>query len=184
MWEDFIGFVGRSIPHDVSIPLFCLLIFIAVFTCARYTCIDIKTAVFKSLLISYLSFVLWSTLIRRSNVEAGYKLMPYWNYRDLLVVKDPFDYYEIALNIALFVPIGIALRGVIGSGKTCKIVLYGCTCSIFIELSQLAFSRGLCESNDIIHNTAGCLLGLLLFNAYRFFVSLFSNQIKIRHKER
>ncbi len=163
MRKDIIEFASRSIPHDASVPITCLIILIAVFIFARRKSNDITTAVFSSLLVSYMSFVLWSTLVRRSVVETGSKLIPYWNYRDLMIVKDPFDYFEIFFNIALFIPVGISLRGVIGAGKAGRIILYGFLCSMIIELAQFVFNRGLCETNDVIHNTIGCAFGVGLF---------------------
>lgn len=61
-------------------------------------------------------------------------------------------------NVPLFVPIGFLLGGIVSKGfvKACPI---GCVLSILIELLQFATGRGLCETNDVIHNTVGCLVG-------------------------
>lgn len=40
-----------------------------------------------------------------------------------------------------------------------KVLLTGFLLSILIELLQLASGRGLCETNDVVHNTIGCMLG-------------------------
>ena len=65
---------------------------------------------------------------------------------------------EVLLNVALFVPIGFLLGGMMQKGAV-KISLIGCVLSSLIELLQLATGRGLCETNDVIHNTVGCILG-------------------------
>lgn len=68
---------------------------------------------------------------------------------------------EILLNIALFVPIGFLLGGMMQKGIV-KVLLIGCVLSSLIELLQLASGRGLCETNDVIHNTVGCMVGYCL----------------------
>ena len=65
---------------------------------------------------------------------------------------------EILLNIALFVPIGFLLGGMMPKGFL-KVLLTGFLLSSLIELFQLASGRGLCETNDVIHNTVGCIMG-------------------------
>ena len=65
---------------------------------------------------------------------------------------------EVLLNIALFVPIGFLLGGMMPKGFL-KVLLTGFLLSILIELLQLASGRGLCETNDVIHNTVGCIMG-------------------------
>lgn len=65
---------------------------------------------------------------------------------------------EILLNVALFVPIGFLLGGIVPKGFA-KACLIGCVLSVLIELLQLATGRGLCETNDVIHNTVGCMVG-------------------------
>ncbi len=39
------------------------------------------------------------------------------------------------------------------------ILAIGVTLSATIELLQLLFRKGLCETDDIIHNVAGCMIG-------------------------
>ena len=38
----------------------------------------------------------------------------------------------------------------------------GAILSTIVEISQFATKRGLCETDDVIHNTLGCLLGYLI----------------------
>lgn len=65
------------------------------------------------------------------------------------------------MNLVLFVPIGLMLRGVIDS--CWKVVAGGCFLSLSIEVQQLLFRKGLCETDDLIHNTLGALIGCLLY---------------------
>ena len=68
---------------------------------------------------------------------------------------------EILLNIALFVPIGFLLGGMMQKGIV-RVLPIGCVLASLIELLQLASGRGFCETNDVIHNIVGCMVGYCL----------------------
>ena len=88
--------------------------------------------------------------------------MPFWNYPDIWYRVDyPADLIEVLLNIALFIPIGLLLGGL--GMKFKKAILIGIVLSVIIELSQFVYDKGLCETNDVIHNTIGCVVGYLCF---------------------
>lgn len=122
-----------------------------------------KRFVLGALLAEYYFLILCSTVICRASVmERHVELMPFWNYPDIWNKVDyPADLIEVLLNMALFVPIGFLLGGI--GFKTKKVLLMGICLSGIIEVSQFAFSKGLCETDDVIHNTLGAFLGYLGF---------------------
>ena len=122
-----------------------------------------KRFVLGALLAEYYFLVLCSTVIcRASHGERHIELIPFWNYLDIWNRVDyPADLIEVLLNIALFVPIGLLLGGM--GMKLKKVFLSGVVLSCVIEGSQFAFRRGLCETDDVIHNTLGCIIGYLIF---------------------
>lgn len=122
-----------------------------------------KRFVLGALLAEYYFLVLCSTVICRAGVmERHVELMPFWNYPDIWNKVDyPADLIEVLLNMALFVPIGFLLGGI--GFKTKKVLLMGICLSGIIEVSQFAFCKGLCETDDVIHNTLGVFLGYLGF---------------------
>lgn len=75
------------------------------------------------------------------------------------------------LNIVLFVPIGFFLRGLRtdsrGIKDACITVLLGFLFSFFIECVQLITKRGNFELNDIVTNTLGAFLGIIIFELLR-----------------
>ena len=119
-----------------------------------------KKFVMGALAIEYYFLVLCSTVIcRTSPVSKRVELMPFYNYSDIWNGVDfKRTVMEILLNIALFVPIGFLLGGIMSKGFL-KVLFTGCLLSILIELLQLASGMGLCETNDVIHNTVGCMVG-------------------------
>lgn len=75
--------------------------------------------------------------------------------------------YETVLNVVLFMPIGI-LMGFLTSNWTRKwqwfsVTLIGVGLSVIIEFFQYYLERGCVETDDVIHNTLGCLLGFMLW---------------------
>ena len=97
---------------------------------------------------------------RETGAERGYNLMPFWSYWDY--GKDSYFmemFGENILNVLLFVPIGF-LAGCGLRGMTFKRVLFlGGGLSVFIELLQLISKKGFCETDDVIHNVLGCIIG-------------------------
>lgn len=97
---------------------------------------------------------------RETSIERGYNLMPFWSYWDYGEHSYFMEMFgENILNVLLFVPIGFlagcGLQGMIFK----KVVLLGGGLSVFIELLQLVFKKGFCETDDVIHNVLGCIIG-------------------------
>lgn len=97
---------------------------------------------------------------RETSAERGYNLMPFWSYWDYGEHSYFMEMFgENILNMLLFVPIGF-LAGCGLQGMTFKKALFlGGGLSVFIELLQFIFKRGFCETDDVIHNVLGCLIG-------------------------
>ena len=74
------------------------------------------------LLADYILFLFCSTIIfRTGSAETGWRLMPFWKYREIV---NGYDQYvmEIILNILVFIPIGF-LAGCLWYGKVFKKVI-------------------------------------------------------------
>lgn len=119
-----------------------------------------KKFVMGALAIEYYFLVLCSTVIcRTAPVLKRVELKPFYNYVDIWNGVDfKRTLMEVLLNVALFVPIGFLLGGMMPRGFL-KVLFTGCILAILIEVLQFETGRGLCETNDIIHNTVGCIMG-------------------------
>lgn len=115
-------------------------------------------------MVMYLLIVLASTVfVRQENTYHNYRFELFWSYKwgiqeyGLSMIK------EIVLNVFLLMPYGF-LRPA-AKGKRCLIttVLKGMLFSMLIEFMQLVFKRGLCELDDIFHNTLGVLIGYIIW---------------------
>lgn len=112
------------------------------------------------LLLGYVFFILSATILfRHEGEKMQYVLRPLGSYS----VLDNKLLAQNLLNILMFIPIGflsgVAMRNV----KALKIVGMGCLLSVLIEVIQLLFRRGVCNIDDVIHNTLGCAVGILCY---------------------
>jgi glycopeptide antibiotics resistance protein len=158
---DSLAEVSRNIPNMVVELSFLVMsgIIIVVFALAK----DLNTArkgVISTSLVEYLFLVLCSTVIYRATT-VGYKidLMPFWSYSAIISGGHNDLIKENLMNVALGVPVGFLLSFIMIHQSWWKAGLVGFLFSSTIELSQLVFKRGLCEFDDVFHNTLGCLVG-------------------------
>ena len=149
-----------NIPMEyiiISFSVLCIILAIGFIVCRGQR---MKRFVMGALAIEYYFLVLCSTVFCRTTpVLKRVELKPFYNYVDIWNGVDfKRTLMEVLLNVALFVPIGFLLGGIMPKGFL-KVLFTGCLLSILIELLQLASGRGLCETNDVIHNTVGCIMG-------------------------
>ena len=124
-----------------------------------------RTIACFSFLLSYIFLMLCSTVIYRNKLD-GYEieLMPFWNYPRVFSLFEPMEFWEVILNIILFIPVGFGFSAILYPHQTWKKVLICVTLlSLAIEVAQLVTQRGLCETNDLIHNTIGGMMGYYVY---------------------
>lgn len=113
------------------------------------------------LLASYTILLLCHTVIFRHVSEvAEYCFIP---FKKLLSNTPSSDnWWEVCLNVVLFIPIGILLTCLFGKDKWRIAIGVGALLSLVIELLQLILKRGMCETDDVIFNTLGCGIGVVI----------------------
>ena len=97
---------------------------------------------------------------RETGAVRGYNLMPFWSYWDY--GKDSYFlemFGENILNVLLFVPTGLLARYGLQGMTLKRVLFFGGGLSVFIELLQFIFKKGFCETDDVIHNVLGCIIG-------------------------
>lgn len=123
--------------------------------------ISAVSAVLIPSLVYYLCFTLTITIIERNvRGQSRYILEPLWSYKAILDGRTDLI-TENFWNVILFVPIGCMLAG-ISRKHQWTAIFWGFLLSIFIEVFQLLAHRGLFEFDDIFHNTAGTVVGMIL----------------------
>ena len=131
----------------------------------------IPSATFSFILfIIYLLHVYGSTVFSRLPSKRICKLEVFWSWKEILnSMNTTYPKYELflenILNVIMLLPLGIFLSLVYGKKIDWKIgLLIGISISFSIELLQLVLCRGLFEFDDIIHNSLGFLIGILISN--------------------
>lgn len=115
-----------------------------------------------ALLLFYISFMLEITLIQRiATFDARYKLVLFWTY-ELIAEGDKNSFFELFWNIILFAPFGLLGSIVCQKRNKLPVLFFGIIFSAGIEITQLLTHRGLFDFDDIIHNTVGTLIGIVI----------------------
>lgn len=128
------------------------------------------------LLISTIILILFFTFIVRETFEVrhvgsrGVMLIPFRDLYSLFTAQNhSFYFWQIFLNILLFIPFGFMLSCYLYKYHRSQhiflsILLSGLFVSISVELLQYITSRGFTEIDDVINNTVGAMIGWLAYD--------------------
>lgn len=126
----------------------------------------------------YILANLYETILFRTvSVDHRAEWALLWSYRASLAFPDglmsllrgtvevtrPGLLEEIILNVLLYIPMGYLLPTVFEKLKPWQVVLIGFVCSVLTEVSQYVFKIGLFEFDDMLNNTIGCVIGLVMY---------------------
>lgn len=163
-----IGYITRyMIEYDSGVPM-AVVIGIFLIVCAIIvTLYHYSIDGFKFLrevswcfLGGYLSLLFCATVLFRNQAEEmRYSWQPFLTYTCLYERRIA----EIILNVLMFIPIGFSSGIAIKKMNTIKVIGLGCLLSSCIEILQLLTKRGVCNIDDVIHNTLGCVIGYACF---------------------
>lgn len=116
-------------------------------------------------LMALLAVILYTTVGSRSeNLTEAPQLVPFHSYRAVRDGANPELYRSNFMNAALFFPAGLLGTALLprkwyGWCRCLTVTLLFCAVSAGIEYLQYRYALGLCEIDDVIHNTAGALAG-------------------------
>ncbi len=128
----------------------------------------ISVCTFVIYLLCVLYFTVWSRTPKAAQ-ECDMRL--FWTYRYALIYNAWDLFYEAILNVGLFVPFGLLVHGSIRDWKwydhlVC-VLLPAAVLSAGIEMIQFQAVLGVCELDDVMHNTLGALIGSSLYESFR-----------------
>lgn len=136
--------------------------------------IDVKRMVMGILLAECIFIIFCSTVIYRETLpEPHSNFMPFWSYQ-AISEGDDMCLVEVLLNGILFIPVGFLVCGFRRMNRWWKVALLGCVISCTIEGLQLWLQKGLCELDDVLHNTLGAIVG---YGSYRWIASVLSRRM-------
>lgn len=93
-------------------------------------------------------------------------------------IKDFSDLRHLAMNAALFVPLGAALPFILKKPGFWKTALVGFSLSLFIEIVQIFVSRE-SDINDVIANTLGAAFGYFVYFLIKKIFPRFSEKCSV-----
>jgi len=113
--------------------------------------------------------ILWLTLFRRETIVGDsfayrpfHSLLSFWSSISKQGIRGNF-----LGNILIFMPIGllypIAFTPI--EQRIFSTIMFGVALSFLVELSQLVFSKGYFDLDDILLNTLGTVIGFILYVA-------------------
>lgn len=115
-----------------------------------------RKAIAGCLLALYVVFIFSVTLLfRKPTDEEHLRLELFWSYK---VIDEQF--WQMFLNLLLFIPFGFLLQ--VLDKRICLTILIGFLLSCSIEMLQFLLKLGLCEFDDVFHNTLGTIIGSLI----------------------
>lgn len=119
------------------------------------------------LLICWIGAAGYATLgIRNDTQIVQVNLELFHSYSEVRNGGNPEIYRSNFMNVVLFYPAGLLAASLLpkkwpGWCRCMLVVLVLATMSVGIEFLQYRYALGRCEIDDVIHNTAGALLGCL-----------------------
>ena len=129
------------------------------------------------LLVEYAALLLHFTVFMRpATGRHEWILTPLWSY-GAIAGGTRVLIEENVTNVAVFLPVGFLLAVVMRDRRWWRPLMAGVALSLAVELLQLLLMRGFCETDDVIHNALGCIVGIIIFvNLHKLFsaVRLFS----------
>ncbi|MGM9594531.1 MAG: VanZ family protein [Candidatus Onthomonas sp.] len=119
-----------------------------------------------ALLLLWVLAVLYVTLLDRSEGGGEVMLTPFWSYRAAFAPDGNRELLRSNLmNVLLFLPGGLLLGEIAPRDWRRKTALLALGLSFLlsagVEILQGVFSLGIAETDDVIHNVLGGLLGSL-----------------------
>lgn len=161
IFADYFHILTSAVPPYVFMALIAFLCIGLIVGIIKYKRWNVSF-IAKMTFFAYVFLIYSATVVFR--VPAGfyrYEFTPFWSYDAIRNGQnDLLD--ENYMNILVFIPIGILLTLAFEKWRWWKVVGTGMLISIIIETMQLAFKQGMCETDDVIHNTLGCVIGYLL----------------------
>lgn len=135
-----------------------------------------KQFIWWGLFVGYMLVVLAATIGRGSyGASMRPKLVPFSSYREAWNEFSPILWRNLFINICLFVPFGFLLP--LGKKRFRawhRTVGLGFLISLAIELVQFVTARGVFETDDLINNVTGTMIGFGFFRLAEVMYSLVS----------
>jgi glycopeptide antibiotics resistance protein len=138
-----------------------------------------RKIVFKILGILFFIYswlMIWEVFIgpyRSYSSVRRYNIYPLKTIRDYLVNSDQYNFsilfINLAANIVTFIPLGFFTCILFKRfNNLTSIAIFSVLITTIIEVMQFTLNVGVCDIDDIILNTLGCIIGFVLNKMMRY----------------
>ena len=159
LWGDF-----RPVLYTLLLFLIVAAVgnMIMTFLCSRH---EICVQHIVLFLLYVLAILMVSLITRRTRTETVLQLELFAAVKSALTKGSLEELNHMILNVIMFMPLGYLFVQMHPHrlGNPVPVVGIGVVLSTFIEISQLVFRRGNCDVDDILANSIGAFLGLVIF---------------------
>lgn len=184
--DKLVAAMAVAVACSVALPALATLL-------ARHP--NVRRALGVVLLVAYsCAYTVFTFYGRTAAPTASFNLQPLWSWRASLTlaggslgVERPDLLLEIALNILLYLPLGCLLPLVLDGPAASRprataadVLAVALACSVLTELAQAFLHVGLCELDDVLHNTFGALVGYVLYRTVAFALQRWSQALQAR----
>lgn len=119
-----------------------------------------------ALVAIYLIALYWIIVLKfnitayHDRIEGSVNWIP---FREAVLYQSKMDMNEILLNIFIFVPLGLFVGILLEKWSLGKKLVFFFSISFLLEVSQFILQVGAFDITDLINNSMGGLLGLMIF---------------------
>lgn len=96
--------------------------------------------------------------------ERSINLIP---FKESVIVNGKISFSEIINNAIVFIPVGVFTVMLADNWKFIKMAAVPFGISLLYEITQYIFAVGACDVTDLINNTLGGIVGILIFKLRR-----------------
>lgn len=168
-------FKTRLPSWNLNILIVFIILSVPVFFLVKKSKYKISQKIIAIILYIYSYNVVVSTLLMRTPQQTRmHNLIPLSSF----FIPQDSSIAEFVFNVALFLPLGILIPCLLKrNNKEKTTMLIGFSSSMLIEIIQLTVKLGELETDDIIANTLGVLIGILI---YKIIVKKHQKRTKIK----
>ena len=160
IWNSFLSYAEMSTPDVAWIFVFTVVFYFAFGFIVKKEC----NSFFRVMLSFACSLIFIMTLFGRSQGEYESPHFFFESYRSAFALRTPEQILQLALNVILYIPLGLFLPCCFRLFEKVRYaVLTAFLCSVCIETIQGIFHIGFFEVDDILNNTLGAIIGVLLY---------------------
>jgi len=130
------------------------------------------------LFATYLLVLFWIILFKLHKPFTSIRSRRHLNlipFHQPMILNGKIDYSEMILNVVIFIPLGVYSGILFQKQGFVKQILFCLLVSLSFETLQYIFALGASDITDIITNTFGGVIGLIILTVTK---KLFSNNIR------